>query len=111
MKCARAPQPLGGRELYLQTLRDSRRCIYIFTYCLIRAGRSPRFAQLSLGGGTESLPATLRLVVQLLHVYTSGVDVIFLGTDQAQAVDSGVGPTFEGRNRPKDLDHLGASLW
>jgi len=49
-------------------------------------------------------------VVQIPHVYTIHDDLIFLGTDQAQAVYSGVGPTFEGRNRPKDLDHLGAVL-
>ena len=48
--------------------------------------------------------------MQLPHVYTIHVDFIFLGTDQAQAVYRGVGPTFEGRNRPKDLDHLGAVL-
>ena len=52
-----------------------------FTYCLIRAGRSPRSAQLTPWGGTESLPDTLWLVVQLVQVYTTGADLIFVGVD------------------------------
>ena len=58
-----------------------------FTYCLIRAGRSPRSAQLLLGGGTESLPDTLRLVVQLVQVYTAGAYLINLGVGQALLAD------------------------
>ena len=82
-----------------------------FTYCLIRAGRSPRSAQLSLGGGTESLPYTLRLVVQLVQVYTTGADVIFLGVDQAllanvAALGRSVEEIREFRDRPDDLEHL-----
>ena len=98
----------------IRTSRYSERFIYILSH----SGRSqtcPRSAQLLLGGGTESLPGTLRLVVQLVQVYTTGANIVFLGVDQALLADvAALGRSEEEirefRDRPEGLEHLGGVL-